>query len=205
MSTSCAALFTVRLLTSSLNLLVSRLSSPLAPCKPLIRKSRALRRLPVSFDTLAWCLSTPSTRSLISLWKSSSCFLRSDSSLVRRVASVLTLPSIFEWMSMWTSWCLAAVVSRSLLCCARSSSNLETALCSSSICRTVLALFISTLSSSCLTSPRNWLKVSSTFLRRLSTSSRNAEAMSRTVFTEASMSSFISFQAVMSVFASSFI
>mmetsp|Transcript_104522 Transcript_104522/g.300861 ORF Transcript_104522/g.300861 Transcript_104522/m.300861 type:complete len:226 (+) Transcript_104522:1134-1811(+) len=53
-------------------------------------------------------------------------------------------------------------------------------------------------------SARIWPKTSSTFRRRLSTSNLKAEAMSRTVLIDESTSSFMSFHAVMSVFASNF-
>mmetsp|Transcript_14142 Transcript_14142/g.32015 ORF Transcript_14142/g.32015 Transcript_14142/m.32015 type:complete len:203 (+) Transcript_14142:1295-1903(+) len=53
-------------------------------------------------------------------------------------------------------------------------------------------------------SPLSWFKLSSTFRRRLSTSKRRAEAISRTVLMDESTSSFMSFHATTSVFASSF-
>mmetsp|Transcript_16952 Transcript_16952/g.53266 ORF Transcript_16952/g.53266 Transcript_16952/m.53266 type:complete len:363 (-) Transcript_16952:18-1106(-) len=203
MSTSCAALLTVRLLVSSLSLLMSRLFSPLAPCKPLMRRSRAFSRLEVSLETLAWCRSTPSTRSLISLCKSSSCFLRSASVLLRRVSMVAWLASILLCISWWISECFVAIASKFRQCSALSSKLLAVLWWLSSICRMVFVWLVSTLSSRCFTSPRIWFSDSSTFLLRLSTSSRRAEAMSRTVLMEESMSSFMSFQATMSVLASS--
>mmetsp|Transcript_2323 Transcript_2323/g.6841 ORF Transcript_2323/g.6841 Transcript_2323/m.6841 type:complete len:229 (-) Transcript_2323:734-1420(-) len=96
------------------------------------------------------------------------------------------------------------MASRFRQCSARSSKPRDIDTWLSSICLWVLLLLVSTLSSSCFTSPLIWFRDSSTFLRRLSTSSRRAEAMSRTVLMEESMSSFMSFQATMSVFASSF-
>mmetsp|Transcript_25615 Transcript_25615/g.41043 ORF Transcript_25615/g.41043 Transcript_25615/m.41043 type:complete len:218 (+) Transcript_25615:1091-1744(+) len=67
----------------------------------------------------------------------------------------------------------------------------------------MLAPLVSTFSSSDLSSSCIAPMASSTLRRRESTSRRSADAMSRTVFTEASMSSFMSFQEVMSVLASS--
>mmetsp|Transcript_31878 Transcript_31878/g.99734 ORF Transcript_31878/g.99734 Transcript_31878/m.99734 type:complete len:231 (-) Transcript_31878:159-851(-) len=204
MSTSCAAALTVRLLVSSLSLLMSRLFSPEAPWRPLMRRSRAFMRLEVSLETLAWCLSTVSTRSLTSLCKSSVCFLTSASVLLIRVSTTLWFASILLWSSWWTWACFEVTFSSSRLCSALSSNcllRLEWASCSA---LWLLSLLVSTLSSSDFTSPRIWLRDSSTFLRRLSTSRRSAEAMSRTVFMELSMSSFMSFQATTSVLASSF-
>mmetsp|Transcript_13497 Transcript_13497/g.18978 ORF Transcript_13497/g.18978 Transcript_13497/m.18978 type:complete len:218 (-) Transcript_13497:586-1239(-) len=68
----------------------------------------------------------------------------------------------------------------------------------------MLAAFVSTFSAKLFRFSRKLPRSSSTLRLRLSTSKRSAEAMSRTVLMEASMSSFISFQAVMSVLASSF-
>ncbi len=70
--------------------------------------------------------------------------------------------------------------------------------------RWMLFAFVSTFSVKVFKVSRILPTSSSTLRRLLSTSKRKADAMSRTVLMEASMSSFMSFQAVISVLASNF-
>mmetsp|Transcript_73973 Transcript_73973/g.209491 ORF Transcript_73973/g.209491 Transcript_73973/m.209491 type:complete len:250 (-) Transcript_73973:796-1545(-) len=143
-------------------------------------------------------------RSWDSLCSSSSALRRSASALLMRALIALWFVSILPCISPWISACLWVVMSSSRAWAACSSNFLVTCVAVSSIVRTTFSWLVSTLSSSCFISLRIWLSASSTFLRRLSTSRRRAEAMSLTVFTEASMSSFMSFQEATSTFVSSF-
>mmetsp|Transcript_49286 Transcript_49286/g.127880 ORF Transcript_49286/g.127880 Transcript_49286/m.127880 type:complete len:338 (-) Transcript_49286:770-1783(-) len=204
MSTSCAAVLTVRLFTSSRSFPWSRFSSPEEPWRPLMRRSRALSRLFTAWATVAWCLSRLSTRSVASLWRSSSCFAESAACFLI-IASVSDIFwSILFWISLWTSACFEASASKRYCPSFSSSKRRSVAALVACICFRMLSKFDCTLPAKRLLSARSWLVSSSTFRRRVSVSSRRPETMSRTVLIDASMSSFISFQVVMSTLASIF-
>mmetsp|Transcript_65508 Transcript_65508/g.175197 ORF Transcript_65508/g.175197 Transcript_65508/m.175197 type:complete len:250 (-) Transcript_65508:772-1521(-) len=142
-------------------------------------------------------------RSWFPLFSSSSCFA-SSASLVRIIFSAsCAFWSILFNISWWISSCFRARDS-SMRTFSRVSEKRPSADCPwFSCCFWSLSWLACTLSSSCWVSLLIRLSASSTFLRRVSASRRRAEAMSRTVFTDSSWSSFVSFHAATSTLLSS--